>query len=349
MNEFSSALIRMIYGNWQSCVVGAFAELGIADQLHRAPMTAESIAAQTATEATCLRRFLRCAAALGLVGGVNGGITYRLTPLGDLLRSDHPNGLRSAARLNTAGYRYHPWGHLVNVLRTGSGRGFSPTHEHGTLDFLADKDDDRKVFHSAMAELSAYENDPIAGSYDFSPFRRVIELGGGWGGLIEAVLRRNPHLTGVAFDLEDFSSGAAGDETDVTRRLERRAGDFFAGVPTDGELYIMKNVIHNWTDSRASALLDIVRASWDAASEPSPPGGRRLLIIEHLLDDPGEGGRAAWLDLNFLILIGGQERDLEGYRSLAARSGFAIARVLSTPVGRSILELVPASDAEVTG
>ncbi len=342
MNSLASTLMGMIYGNWQTCVVGAFAELGIADLLQRTPMTAESLAVETATDAAALRRFLRCAAMLGLVGG-GGPVPYSLGPLGELLRSDHPQSLRAAARLNSADYRYHPWGELREVLRTGSGRGVSPTHEHGTLDYIAGKEAVSDIFHAAMKELSLPEDASIAAAYDFSPFRRVIDLGGGRGSFLAAILRRNPHLSGILFDLEHPATDNLTPEDDVSQRLEQRAGDFFAGVPSDGDLYILKNVIHNWPEQRATQILRNVRAAWDDPSGSVLCADRRLLIIEHLLDDPAEGGRAAWLDLNFLILVGGAERDLEGYRSIAGQAGFAITRVLTTPVGRSILELI-ASD-----
>jgi O-methyltransferase domain len=345
MNHLTSTLLRMIYGNWQTCVVGAFAELGIADLLQRTPMTTEALAVETSTDVAALRRFLRCAAAMGLVGD-GGAVPHTLGSLGELLRSDHPHSLRATARLNFVGYRYQPWGHLVEILRTGSGRGFSPTHEHGTLDYLAARHELREVFHTAMYELSTSEDESIAASYDFSPFHRVIDLGGGRGSFLEAVVRRNPHLTGVVFDRDDPAADTHTSGEDWSRRLERRTGDFFAGVPPDGDLYVMKNVIHNWLEHDAVQLLRGVRAAWEETRLPVLWADRRLLIIEHRLDDPAEGGRAAWLDLNFLILIGGGERDLDGYRSLASQTGFTLARVLPTPVGRSILELVAGDSAE---
>lgn len=329
LRELSARLFKLIYGNWQTCVTYAFAELGIADLLHEGPRTVEQLARETGTDATALKRFLRCAATLGFIhsGGANQGDSYALTPFGGLLRSDHPFSHRAAARLNGAPYRYQPWGHLIDVLKTGSGAGISPTYESGSLDYLADKPELREVFHRAMTDLSAAENEPVARAYDFTGFSHVVDVGGGEGTFLRAVLRAHPHLRGTLFDLEP------GDGDDLGGRLERRAGDFFREAPPEGDVYLMKNVIHNWPEDRAVQLLRNVRAALAPA--------RRLLIIENLIPEGDGFSVAKWLDLNFMVLVGGAERTLEAYRELARRADLELAQALPTPAGRHILELVP--------
>lgn len=344
-------MFKLIYGNWQTCVTYAFAELAIADLLHPEPRTTTQLAEATGTEPRALRRFLRCAATIGLIAtvpeeGVSGeGVaadpTYTLTPFGALLRSDHPMSQRAAARLNGAPYRYQPWGQLIEVLRTGSAEGVSPSAETGTLDYLADKPDLLEVFHRAMTDLSAGQNEPVARAYDFSPFEHVIDVGGGEGSFLEAVLAAHPHLRGTLFDLPgDHGETDDGDTHDGARGWQRRSGDFFTAVPADGDVYTMKNVIHNWPESKALALLESVRRAMESTAEsPCPPSEKRLLVIEHLISEDDEFSVAKWLDLNFMVLVDGAERTLGEYRELAGKAGFELLRALPTAAGRHVIEL----------
>ncbi len=373
MREQVERMLRLVYGNWQTCVTYAFAELGLADLLQESARSVAWLAAATRTDAAALRRFLRCAAGLGFIagspagngdgdgdgkdagnggpgggndaGGGGGEEGYRLTAFGALLGSDHPRSQRSAARLNGAPYRYEPWGRLLEVLAAGHCRGVSPTAE-GTLDYLADKPELRRVFHRAMAELSAGEDEPIARAYDFSGFRHVVDVGCGEGGLVRAILRQNPHLRGTMFD-RDAGGPAEDGGGPLAGRLSRQAGDFFAAVPDHGDLYTMKNVVHNWPEDAALRLLRNVRAAMlSPAGAPPPPGGKRLLLIEHLVEEGDGMSVAKWLDLNFMVLVSGAERTLDEYRALARRAGFDLRRAIPTPAGRHILELAPTPSSE---
>ena len=326
-----------IYGNWQTSITYAFAELGIADQLQESPRTVEQLARQTKTQPPALRRFMRCAAHLGFIREDGQPGNYALTGFGRFLCSDHPYSQRAAARLNGALYRYQPWGHLVKILREGNGEHFSPTFENGSLDYLADKPELLGVFHQAMTDLSVDENSAIAQAYDFSRFQHVIDIGCGQGTFLHAVLKANPHLRGTLFDLESTTDSELLQDTDLAPRLQRLNGDFFTAVPDHGDLYVLKNVIHNWPEAQALQLLRTVRTAMGSA--PSPH--KRLLIIEHLIPEGDAFSVAAWLDVNFMILVNGAERDREGYHTLALQTGFTITQVIPTASGRSILELAP--------
>lgn len=323
-----------IYGNWQTSVTYAFAELAIADHLQNAPQTLAQLAQQTKTKPAPLARFLRCAAQLGFIRGGQSG-TYTLTDFGQLLSSDHPSSQRAAARLNGAPYRYQPWGHLVEFLTDQGGEHFSSTFEHGSLQYLADKPELLRVFHQAMTDLSLDENSALAQAFDFSPFQHVIDVGCGQGTFLHTVLQTNPHLYGTLFDLEAPPDGESLHDSEMAQRLQRLNGDFFSAVPEHGDLYILKNVIHNWPEAQALLLLRTIRTAMIA----SPWEDKRLLIIEYLVPEGDEFSLAPWLDINFMILVNGAERDLAGYHALAHRTGFTITRTIPTSSGRSILEL----------
>jgi hypothetical protein len=339
--------------NWQTCVTFVFAELGIADLLHGQARPLEDLARATGTDRSALGRFLRCAAALGFVtctarSDEGEAMAYALTAFGALLRSDHPMSQRAAARLNGAPYRYQPWGHLLQILRSGSAVGFSPSAERGTLAYLADKPELLEVFHRAMTDLSAGQNRAIARAYDFRAFTHVVDLGGGEGSFLDAVLEAHPHLRGTLFDLPDApaSEGAAAGHP----RRRRCGGDFFVSVPATGDVYTMKNVVHNWPEPKVLQLLSTVREAMRCtASTPSPPEHKRLLIIEHLVTDDDQPNVAKWLDLNFMVLVDGRERRLHEYRALGAQAGFELLRTLPTPAGRHLMEFALAAGGAGAG
>jgi SAM-dependent methyltransferase len=332
-------LVRYIYGNWQTCVVHAFAELGVADVIGDAAKTVDQIAESTGTDPERLLRFLRCAAGLELVAGDGDG-GYALSPMGRLLLSDHPYSHRAAARLNGAPYRYQPWGRLVELLRFGDGAALSPTYRDGSLAFLDDHPQWAEVFHRAMTDLSAVEDDATVAAYDFGRFRRVVDVGCGRGTFLKRILRAHTHLRGVMFDLESALGEREPDEDDLEGRLEARPGDFFDAVPAGGDLYVLKNVIHNWPVDKEERLLRNVRTAMATPGEGAAQ--RRLLVIEHVIRPGDAHDVARWLDLNFMILVDGRERTLAEYRDLAGATGFEVVRVIPTPGGRQIMEWRPA-------
>lgn len=186
-----------------------------------------------------------------------------------------------------------------------------------------------------MTDLSFDENVTIAQAYEFSQFQHVIDIGCGRGTFLHAVLKTTPHLNGTLFDLESPADADSLQENDIRDRLQYIDGDFFAAVPDYGDLYVLKNVIHNWPEAQALQILRTVRT----AMTSTPYEHKRLLLIEHLVPEGEAFSVAPWLDVNFMILVNGAERDLEGYHALAHRSGFAITQIIPTSSGRSILEL----------
>ena len=329
---------RLIYGNWQTMTTCAFAELGLADLLHGAPQTAEELASATETDPRALLRFLRCCGQLSFVHMDTKTSRFSLTPFGDLLRSDHPGSQRAAARLNGAPYRYEPWGKLVDILKSGSSKGRSPTFEEGSLAYLSDKPHLLNVFQRAMTDLSVLEDDAIAASYDFARFQHIVDVGCGRGTLIKAIMRAHPHLQGTMFDLTESLAEVDGPDDEFADRLSRAGGDFFESIPDCGDVYIMKNVVHNWPEAK---VLTILKTARDAMMRSSPGRHKRLLIIEYLMPEGNEKSVVKWIDMNFFILVDGGDRTADEYQKLVARAGFDVLDFIETPVGRHIIELAP--------
>jgi hypothetical protein len=229
----------------------------------------------------------------------------------------------------------------VQILRDGNSKKWSPTYEKGTLDYLSDKPQYLKMFQQAMNNASEEENLPIASSYDFSSYNHIVDVGGGTGNFLKTILRINPQLNGTIYDLKMTLELAEYDnKTDINKRMKREEGDFFEFVPDTGDIYLLKNVIHNWPEEKALLLLEnISLAMKSVKSNQTAVKDKKLLIIENIIEEKKGVNAANWLDLNFMILVDGKERSLLEYHELAAHKGFMINRIIPTPTSRKILEL----------
>lgn len=328
---------RCIYGNWVSCVTYVFAELGIADVLKSGPKDIDHIANACEVKANYLRRMLRCAFEMGFLKFDKNTGLYTITPKGSLLSSDHPYTKREEARLNGAAYRYHPWGNLLNILRHGMSEEYSPTYKSGSIDYLRDKQDWLNTFHTALEIKSKSEDYGLIKDYDFSPYSKVLDLGSGYGSLVRCILDHNEHLKGYLFEVDDFEYRDV--EPAYEGRLFNLHGDFFEEIPDCADLYIMKNVIHNWPEDKAKLLMEKTRDAMHSTNGiGTDPAKKRLLIIENIVPENDDPKVANWMDLNFMILVDGAERTLEEYRILGAECGLRLVNAYETAAKRHIVE-----------
>jgi hypothetical protein len=302
-------LLQMIWGIHISRCVYAVAELGIADLLADGPLSSSELAAATGTHGPSLYRVLRVLAALG-VFAESDGRRFELTAIGERLRSGASGGLRSWATFMEALGGVRPFAHILETVRTGR-PGLELEHGCEVFEYLADRPEASRVFDEAMSERTAAYAVSVAQTVDFSDTRTVIDVGGGKGTLLVEILRAHSHLTGVLFEtpLVAARADALLDATDIARRCEVFAGDFFERVPAHGDCYLLANVLHDWDDMRA---IEILRNCRKAMS-----GAGRVLIIERLIPE-GDGDPVPTLlsDINMLVITGGQERTNTEYRSL---------------------------------
>ena len=334
---FIARMRGLIYGNWQTSITYTFAELELPDTLEDGTKSLEYLAKQTAIEPKTLFRFLRCCAQLQFIQIDADTKDITLTEFGRYLLSNHPCSQRNAALLNGVFYRYEPWGKITEALKSGSGDGFSETHKHGSLDYLKDKPALLEVFQKAMTNLSVTENAHIANRYDFSNYKHVMDIGGGHGTFLRAILESNPTMHGTIFDLDETLASVNLPQNAVTERITLQGGDFFHSIPADGDLYTLKNILHNWPEEKVRLIMKNLHLAISSSTDASQ---KRALVIEHLMsDDTSTESLAPWMDMNFFILVGGQERTLLEYSELFTCCGFVITKVLLTQTGRSIIEL----------
>jgi SAM-dependent methyltransferase len=327
LTQSRAALAGMLFGFQPAQVLYAAAELGLADLVADEARTSDDLAAATGTDADALHRLLRAMAGLGLVDEVEPG-RFRLAAHGLALRSG-PQGLRSLALLFGGEHVWRPWGLLVDALRRGSDEVvFEDLYGQGAMAYYAERPELATMFNDAMTEATTRALPGIVAAYDWSGFAELVDVGGGNGTLMAAVLAGAPALRGVVFDTAAGLADTAAhlDAAGVAHRCRLEAGDFFAAVPGGADGYVLKSIIHDWDDARSATLLGHCRRAID-------PGGR-LLIIEPVLPEriehPGQMAGSLLGDLNMLLLTGGRERTEAQFGKLLAGAGFELTTVVAT-------------------
>jgi len=310
----AAGVLRMIWGLHVSRAIYATAALGIADRLADGPVSCAELARQAGADEAALYRVLRLLAALGVFTEVSPR-SFGLTILGSRLRTDSPASMRSWALIHGSFGGCQPHEHFLHTVRTGE-PGFVTAHGMPLFEYLAQHPGDAAVFDAAMAERTAAFAPSVAVGYDFSGIRTVVDVGGGRGILLAAILRAHPHLQGTLLELPAVAA-AAGPvlaTAGVLDRCEVVGGDFFQGVPAGADCYVLANVLHDWDDATAVRILAACRA---AAAR-----GGRVLIAERLIPgDPAQAVPALLSDINMLVLSGGRERTNEEYRQLLRAAG----------------------------
>lgn len=328
-------LLDLLSGAWMAQAISVAARLGIADLLRDgSPRSPEALAEAAGAHALSLRRVLRALASLGIFAEDAEG-RFALTPLAAPLRSDAPDTLRAYAVMQGEQWVWRSLGEMLHSARTGR-PGFEAVYGMPLFDYYAAHPEAGRISAEAQSSRSASENAAILAAYDFSTARTVVDLGGGQGSLLAAILRAHPAARGVLFDLPHVVAMARPllEAAGLAGRCEAVAGDFFAAVPPGGDVYLMKKVVHDWDDATTLAILRRCRAA-------IPPDGRMLLA--ELVIPPGNGpSYAKRLDLLMLAYTGGRERTEAEHGALLAAAGFALRRVVSTATAVSLVEAVPA-------
>jgi hypothetical protein len=308
------------------------ARLRIPDLLRDRPRRADELAAATGAHAPTLRRLLRALTGLG-VFTQDDEERFGLTPLGSTLCS---GPVRERAAFVGEPWVWNAWGNLCHSVMTGESP-FRRTHGMSLFEYLERNPEARSVFHRNLSRQSELQIPSILAAYDFSRFERVVDVGGGHGALLTAILAANPTLTGVLYDLPEVVAGAADLVTSsgVAERLVTAGGDFFDSVPSGGDCYLLKLVIHDWEDELAVRILRNVRAAIK--------DGGTLLLIEFVMPTGEAFHHAKFMDLSILVFTdNGRERTEAEHRDLLERGGFTFATTIQTTSPLSVIESVAA-------
>lgn len=309
-------LLKLINGSWiaQACYVTA--RLGIADLLAAGPRSAQDLASAAKVHAPALQRLLGALGSIDLCRQLEDG-RFELTPLGSLLRADVPFSMRAWA-LHWGGESWRVWGNLLYSVTTGESARALITGTPG-FGHLERDPETAAIFNQAMVDLTRLVAAEIAHAYDFSD-KRVMDVGGGYGELLAQILLTHPSASGVLLDMPHAIARARDNlgGRGLDGRCELVAGDFFHGVPSGADVYVLKSVIHDWPDEPATAILRTCHQAMGT--------GARLLVIERLmparLAPCAEHEALARSDLHMLVALAAQERTLEQVQALLRAAGF---------------------------
>ncbi|MGI8457304.1 MAG: methyltransferase [Propionibacteriaceae bacterium] len=320
-------VMELSTGYWKTQVTYVLAELGVADLLADAPAPADDLAGRVGCAADPLRRLLRAGAGLGLFA-TDGDGRFRLTDLGQCLRSDVPQSVRSLVLLAGAEH-YVTWGHLLDCVRSGRPQLQAALGADSWWGYLHDHPERSELFDRAMAELSRSSQTRALQPYDFGRVRRLVDVGGGTGTLLAQVLTAHPGLTGVLFDRPEVVANAGPVLGDLTGRCEVVGGDMFAAVPAGGDAYLLCSLLHDHNDAAARRILTNIRAAME-------PGGT-LLLVETVLPDDDSPHLAKLNDLNMMVMIDGRERTHDELSALLADTGFRLEPSRPSPSPAQLL------------
>jgi SAM-dependent methyltransferase len=325
-------LLVMLMGVGQTAALCSAAQLGLADLVKDEPRTLEELTAATGADRSSLGRLVQALVHLGVLTEPTPG-RYAATSRGRLLESDAPGSLRSTAMLLGHDALVRTWPHLTGSVRNGADT-FTGLFGTDAYTYARQNPDLLTVFQDAMGDQSRQEALSIRDAYDFTGVERVVDVGGGRGALLAALLSEHPAMTGVLLDVPPviesahavFASGPLRDRCTLV------AGDFSVAVPEGGDLYIVKRVLNDRTDAEAAALLAKVRRA-------IAPNGR-LLIAE----PDGRSPYGTLYDLMMLAVFGTRLRPEAEMRALLERAGFVLNRIIDTTAVTSlrIYEAIPA-------
>jgi len=317
-----------------SCLYAAIT-LNVADHLVSGPKTAAELAKTTGANEDALYRVLRLLASLGIFEEV-APRTFALTPAADLLRKDVPGSLRSMAVFLPDPMHYRIYGDIMHSMQTGK-----PAAEHtfGMPGFQYFEKDQAysKVFNDAMTAFSAPVAAAAIDAYDFSGIGTLVDVAGGHGEVLMSILKANPNVRGVVADLGHVVEGAKPriSSAGLADRMQAVACDFFKAVPEGGDAYIMKHIIHDWDDDRASLILTNIAKAMGAKKG-------KVILLESVIAAGGQPDLGKFIDIEMLLFPGGRERTADEFKSLFERSGFHMKKIVPTKSPLSVIEAVRA-------
>jgi hypothetical protein len=317
------ALRRLVNGYQVTQAIHVAAALGIADLLRDSPRASDALAAQTRTHLPSLHRVLRALASVGVLHEDEDG-RFALTAIGECLRSDAAEPVGGWAAFVGRPYHWQAWGALLHGVRTGENT-FHSVHGTDVWDYRASHPEEGASFDAAMTAITLRANRHLLAAYDFGRFATVVDVGGGRGAFLNAILEAHPGMRGVLFDQPHVIAGAVVDE-----RCEVVAGSFFDAVPEGADAYILKAIVHDWDDEDALRILARCRAAIGA--------GGALLVVERDLGGPNENADAKFSDLNMMVGVGGRERTGAEFAALLAAGGFALASTTPSAIGLTVFE-----------
>jgi hypothetical protein len=325
-----AVMAEFITAAWMAQSITVAADLHIADALADKPLGLDELARRIECDPDALGRLMRALIGRGIFKRLRDG-RYDLTPLAQTLRWDVPGSMAALACFIGSPQDREHWSHCVDAVRTGESvvpklRGMD------AFDWFTSEPALLEMFNQAMTNFSELAVDAVTAAYDFSGYSTIVDIAGGHGRLLAGILAEAPHATGVLFDIPQVVAGAEPllRKHRVADRVRIADGSFFDTVPDGGDLYVLKNIIHDWPDIRAQQILKTVRAA--------TRDGTTLLLVESVIPEHDRDFPAKWMDLGMLVDNAGRERTANEYQNLLQQTGFHMVRIVPTASPFSIVE-----------
>ena len=318
-------------GHIVASAVNIAARLGLSDRLAGGPRSSDDLARETGTNPDALYRLLRALAGVGMFEE-QAERRFALTPVGAAL-CDGP--VRWMALWIAGEFNFRVYANAMHSVKTGESAVPITTGGGGPFEAFAKDPELSRIFNNAMTGFSSFVVPAVLEAYDFSGIGTLVDVAGGHGALLGEILKKYPAMKGIVMDLDHVVAGATPnlEAQGLANRASAVAGDFFAAVPSGGDAYIMKHIIHDWYDDKASQILANIR-------KVLPKDGR-VLLVESVIAEGNEAGLGKIMDLEMLVMPGGKERTEEEFRRLFESAGFTLTRVVPTRSPLSVIEARP--------
>lgn len=320
----------MILNAWVAQGITAAVQLGVADALADGPLQPEELARRVDANPDALNRLMRALVGEGIFRRTRDG-RYALNALADPLRTDAPVSIAGMARFVGAPEHREHWSHLAEAVRTGEAvipkmRGMQ------AFEYLNSEPELGVIFNDAMTSISELAIAPVVAAFDFTPYATIADVGGGHGRLLSAILQATPAARGILYDLPQVVEGAPKllAKYGTEDRVEIIPGSFFESAPAGADLYILKNIIHDWPDEQAVSILRNIRAA--------ATSGTTLLLVEAVIPEHDREFLGKWIDMEMLVGIAARERTAAEYRKLYQEAGFRLTNVVPTASPFSLVQ-----------
>lgn len=321
------ALVGLASGLWVSRALWAAARLGIADAVDPEPTPLAAVAERTGAHEGNLRRLMNALVSIGLFRA-EGEDRFSHSELSPFLRCDHPISQRAFIESVFGGEHYAGWGAIEESLRGGR-TAFDSLFGKPVFDWYGAHPAEAQKFSRAMEGTTRLIEAALMATWTPPPFTIAVDVGGSRGTLVASLLQRNPDARGILFDLPEIVEGAEESITDT--RIDLVGGSFFYSVP-EGDLYLLKMILHDWSDPQSEAILRNIRAA-------VRPGGH-VAIIETVLPEEVGPSPGYLMDLNMMVMTGGRERSEAQFAALLDRTGFRLESVTPMPIPMSVVEAI---------
>ena len=324
-----AVLMQLSMGAMVTQAIHVATKLGVADILADGEKDMDEISAIAGAHAPSLYRILRTLASLGVFTETKP-LTFANTPVSEVLRDGVPGSMRNSMIFMGEPWHYNVWGNMLHSARTG-GTAWKKTYGEEVFDWFPKNPEASEIFNGCMSELSAGAAPAVVAAYDFTGIETLADIAGGHGLLISQIVKANPQIKGILFDMPHVVAGSA--ETlrahGVEDRVETASGDFFVEVPA-ADAYIMKHIIHDWDDDRSIQILRSIHRAMR--------GDGKVLLAEMVIPEGNVPHPGKMLDLEMLTSPGGLERTADEYARLFERAGFKLTRIVPTMSPFSVIE-----------